>query len=264
MNPITKTSPNLHNFFRLRDNYGRLNIPFIATFGIIILVIIIMVSVVAIYNQDYHYDKNMTYVDNVSTYASYMDFAAREEMYMALNSAMRENGVKKPPYFGGLIREGTYQQGALAPDQYASRFIVDVPEVQQSYQVYLIWGGVDSIQEFENFVMLKCVKDDQKIYENFDCKEPTPLNPEQAAKAENYLPYTAYSDEMIATFTVGLSNGNDKEDEETIVMTLWTCGDQDLAKKYEKMGREWLENETMIDLDRYQIKVENACDGAAI
>lgn len=264
MNPTTKTTLNLRNFFRLRDNYGRLNIPLIVTLGVITLLIIIIVSAIAIYNQGYHYDKNMTYVDNVSTYASYMDFAAREEMYMALNSAMRENGIQKPPYFGGLIREGTYEQGALAPDQYTSRFIIDVPEVQQSYQAYLVWTGIDSFRAFGHFALLSCVDGSQKIYENFDCKEPTPLNPEQAAKAENYLPYTAYSDEMIATFTVGLSNGNDKEDEETIVMTLWTCGDQDLAKKYEKMGREWLENETMIDLDQYQIKVENACDGAAI
>lgn len=246
-------------FFRIRDDYGRINMPFVASMGILAaLILIVTISFTVINGRNWSYDKNMTYVDNVSTYASYMDFAAREEMYMALNSAMRENGVKKPPYFGGLIREGTYQQGALAPDQYASRFIVDVAEVQQSYQVYLIWGGVDSIQEFENFVMLKCVKDDQKIYENFDCKEPTPLNPEQAAKAENYLPYIGNAENGGEGFTVRMG------DDETIVMALWTCGDQDLAKKYEKMGREWLENETLIDLDQYQVKIENACDGAAI
>lgn len=258
MNPRTKTPPNLRNFFRLRDNYGRLNVPFITIIGAIALVVIVIVSAIAICNQGYHYDKNMTYVDNVSDYASYMDFGAREEMYTALNSAMRENGVKKPPYFGGLIREGSYEQGTLASNQYTSRFIVDIAEAQQSYQVYLVWGGVDSIQEFENFVMLKCVKDNQKIYENFDCKEPTPLSPEQAAKAENYLPYTDRTEEGGATFVAR------QDGDETIVLTLWTCDDQDLAKEYEKMGREWLENETMIDLDRYQIKVENVCDGAAI
>lgn len=252
---------NFRNLFRFRDNYGRLNVPFIATLGGFVLVIIIVISLAVINSNKYQYSKDMTYVDNVSTYASYMDFAAREEMYMALNSALRENGVSTPPPYGGLIREGTYEQGALGVNKYVSNFVVDVAEAQQSYRVYLVWGGIDSVEEFDNYVMLRCVEEDQKIYENFDCKEPTPLSSEKAAKAENYLPHVEYSDEDAAIFTLSLGTNDENE---TIVMNLWTCGDEDLAKKYEKLGRDWLENETMIDLEQYKIEVRNTCDGAAI
>lgn len=243
--------------FRIRDDYGRINTPLVASLGILASFALVIIIGLAVNNyQIRSYEKDMTYVDNLSNYASYMDYTAREGLYIALNTAMRENGVEKPPYSGGVIREGTYQQATLDTDRYASKFIIDVPQAQQSYQVYLAWNGFDNVDLPDNLVILQCPQSNQMIYHDFNCQEPPLLTAEAATKAENYLPYAEYNDEGVAIFTIRMQRGNQKE---TIFLDLWACDDPDLAKKSEQAGRDWLEKETKINLENYYLEVNNNC-----
>ena len=52
-------------------------------------------------------------------------------------------------------------------------FIVDIPDLEQSYQVFHEWSTIkDNPNALPNeSVIVLCLEDSQKIYENFDCKD---------------------------------------------------------------------------------------------
>lgn len=230
----------------------------------ILLIFLIIISIPFFSRSEYHYDKNQTYIDNLSNYETPapIPFTNRDELYRALNAAIRDNSTE-PPFYGAAIRDNSYQYYSIAPYIIASRFIVDLPVIEQSYLVYLTWSTDDtkSASNFQPFIELSCVPTDQNIYSNFSCVEPQPFYPDRTGNPKNYLPFTSYdTDNSFPLFTISEAVDKDK----TLDITISTCNNSKYSKELETAARTWLQENTKIPLNDYELQVSTSCDGDAV
>ncbi len=230
----------------------------------VLLVLLILIGTSFLSHPKYYYDKNQTYVDNLSSYdtPAPIPFTSRDELYRALNAAIRNNSTE-PPFYGAVIREDSYQYYSIAPHIIASRFIIDIPTIEQSYSTYLTWSIDDtkSTSDFQPYVELSCVPTNQNIYSNFSCIEPSPFYPDRIGDPENYLPFTSYdSSNSLPIFTISNENGN------VINISISACNDNSnySTKELETTARTWIQENTKIPLDEYKIQLSTTCDGDAI
>lgn len=233
--------------------------------GIFVLfVLLVLISTSFLSHPKYSYDKNQTYVDNLSSYdtPAPIPYTNRDELYRALNSAIHENSAE-PPFYGAVVREDSYQYYSIAPYIIASRFIIDLPTLEQSYLAYLTWSTDDtkSANDFQPYIELSCVPANQNIYSNFSCVEPQPFYPDRIGNPENYLPFTNYDNsDSLPLFTIS------SEDDTTINISISTCNDNSnsSAKELESAARTWLQENTKIPLNDYSVQLSTTCDGDAI
>lgn len=232
--------------------------------GVFVLLVLLIIIGISFSSQPkYRYDKNQTYVDNLSNYdtPAPIPFTSRDELYRALNAAIRDNSAK-PPFYGAVVREDSYQYYSIAPYIIASRFIIDLPTLEQSYLAYLTWSTDDtkSADDFQSYIELSCIPTDQNIYSNFSCVEPSPFYPDRIGKPENYLPFTSYDDsDSLPLFTIS------SEDDAVINISISACNENSnsSAKELESAARAWIQENTKIPLDEYKIQLSTTCDGDA-
>lgn len=235
-------------------------------FSIIALFILITIIGISFLSrhEKYHYDKNQTYVDNLSNYdtPAPIPFTTRDELYRALNTAIRDNSTE-PPFYGAVVRENSYQYYSIAPYIIASRFIIDVPALEQSYSAYITWSTDDtkSASDFQSYIELSCAPTNQNIYSNFSCVEPQPFYPERIGDPENYLPYTSYdANNSFPLFTISESPNQ----EQALNISISICNNDYSTKQLQATARTWLQENTKIPLDDYEIQYSTTCDGDAI
>lgn len=231
---------------------------------LLLFALLIIIGISFLSHPKYRYDKNQTYIDNLSDYAIpiTIPFTNRDELYRALNAAIRDNSTKQPPFYGGVVREDSYQYYSIAPFVVASRFIVDLPTIEQSYSVYFTWSIDDqrSANDFKPYIELSCVPADQNIYSNFSCTKPQPFYPDRVGDPKNYLPFTQYdTDNSLPLYVISAS------DEKTLDIAISTCNNSNhSAKELETAARTWLKENTSIPLDEYKIQISTTCDGDAV
>ncbi len=205
-----------------------------------------------------------TEIDNLDDYASEMCKTSRQGLFVNLYNAIKLNlpEDQQPPRQGALIREGTYEQEYYEETQiYASDFVVDLAELEQTYRVNLFWVTDEENPNLVNYTAtVSCPRKSDIIYPNFDCKQ----SEETTATVDsplNYLPYQEMNeDKTESTFRIT----NPDSDPEWILVSMQTCGDSELEKVYKERAMKWLKESTTIDLDKYKLRFKTTCDGMAV
>ena len=249
--------------FNFKTDGNRIN-PF---YALVFLFFVIVALILWTFRPEYQYNKNQTYIDNLSDYAtpSAIPFVNRDELYRALNSAIRDNSAK-PPFYGALIRQDSYQYYSIAPYIIASRFTVDIPTIEQSYSAFVTWSidSAKSASNFKSYIEFSCLPFEQNIYQDFSCVEPKPFYPDRVGNPENYLPFTSYTDDN-STPIFTISKPLSLEDKTlNISINCNTSLNSPAAKKLESSARAWLQDNTSISLDDYKLQLSASCDGDAI
>lgn len=75
---------------------------------------------------------------------------------------------------GAKIREGSVRRAYIEDlNAHFINFIVDIENLKQSYRFAWLWGGNSSKQQepIVTFLMTFCLKDDEMIYGDFNCKD---------------------------------------------------------------------------------------------
>ena len=121
-------------------------------------------------------------IDNFSEY--YYDVPEKTQtiVFSELYNTVLKNSQDYVPNSGAIVRDSepflyTYN---VNYDGYHGEFIVDIPEIQQSYSVEFNFSndsGDDSIGGFAALVY--CLPEDKMIYPDFGCKENLPFVTEE-------------------------------------------------------------------------------------
>lgn len=102
---------------------------------------------------------------------------------------------------GAKIREGSAHYVYIEDSStYFLNFIVDIEDLKQSYRITWRRDNDSSGQSMvSNTIMPVCLKEDEMIYEKFDCKD------DYGGRGLDRVVYNLLSKRMFSNFTVGLS-----------------------------------------------------------
>ena len=116
-------------------------------------------------------------VDNFSDYYYDVPEKTQNTIFSTLYSTVSKNSSNHTPHSGAVIRDSepylyTYNNDYTG---YYGEFIVDIPEIQQSYLVKFAFNE-DPDSFMGGFASLVyCLPEDKMIYPDFDCKENLPF-----------------------------------------------------------------------------------------
>ena len=157
-----------------QDNFKKVKMnPFIIA-GVlfaVLVVIFLIISLVRIFRVNPY--GNETKIDNLSKY--YDDLPQEKtdqifyQLYNMLNNNLPEGTVI--PEDGALIREKTAEYTYNESEKiHYGKFVVDIAEVRQSYQVQFEWSPVDNNQNLGGYpVLITCLPTSLQIYPNDYC-----------------------------------------------------------------------------------------------
>lgn len=249
---------NIKALMRPRRGDGELNLVF---WGIMAALGLVLIGAIAmwIYWRQLASDP-MTRIDNLDDYASDMPAEVREALFRGLygriNEYMEEG--KRPPYAGAKIRSDSYNEEVdTETSTVQSKFIVDIDAVKQTYQVEFGWPYGEG-REFSNYyAYLRCPTEEQIIFEGQECTESPLVVQSDPGNALGKLPYTKLNEETGRVEYAVRLNGS-----KYLMVTYQACGNEYWKEKYETGARQWLEEESGIDLERYELRFVDTCDGS--
>lgn len=142
--------------------------PFIAGGVIvgIIAIILLVISLKEIFHKNPYGPE--TKIDNIEIVDKNLPRDQKEQVFANLYTVLGYNlGGEEPPKDGALVRERTVEYGYdEATKIYAGSFVVDVAEVEQSFQVQLSWSPEKNNPNLGGYpILITCVPKSLRIYE---------------------------------------------------------------------------------------------------
>ncbi|MBR2839992.1 hypothetical protein IKE82_01525 [Candidatus Saccharibacteria bacterium] len=131
-----------------------------------------------------------------------------KDISLSLTSAMELNNTKLPlDSSDAIIRDGSLTLREFSEQQFnALSFIIDIPDLEQSYQIYYkypITTDTTTTPYFNNPRAVLCLDDPTTIiYANFDCRSSYPDDTRQRI-VQDYFNFLTFND-----FTASISDQN--------------------------------------------------------
>lgn len=116
-------------------------------------------------------------IDNFSDYYYHVPEKTKNTIFSTLYGTVLKNSSNRTPHSGAVIRDSepylyTYNNDYTG---YYGEFVVDIPEIQQSYSVKFTFNE-DPDSFMGGFASLVyCLPEDKMIYPDFNCKENLPF-----------------------------------------------------------------------------------------
>lgn len=116
-------------------------------------------------------------IDNFSDYYYHVPEKTKNTIFSTLYGTVLKNSSNRTPHGGAVIRDSepylyTYNNDYTG---YYGEFVVDIPEIQQSYLVKFTFNE-DPDSFMGGFASLVyCLPEDKMIYPDFNCKENLPF-----------------------------------------------------------------------------------------
>lgn len=116
-------------------------------------------------------------IDNFSDYYYHVPEKTKNTIFSTLYGTVLKNSSNRAPHSGAVIRDSepylyTYNNDYTG---YYGEFVVDIPEIQQSYLVKFTFNE-DPDSFMGGFAsLIYCLPKDKMIYPDFDCKENLPF-----------------------------------------------------------------------------------------
>ncbi|MBQ6393751.1 hypothetical protein IJH74_00685 [Candidatus Saccharibacteria bacterium] len=130
-------------------------------------------------------------------------------------------------------------------------YIVDIPSLEQSYQLHYIWADQDNNNEsgsgdYTDYA--SCLQDESlAIYPDFNCQDMFSIAAGTNDRVIYFLPYFDPLDRFSASYLIDSSNRL------TINVSINDCSNQELSSIYKTVADTWLK-ENNITTDNYIIK----------
>ncbi len=138
----------------------------------IIVIILIVITLQQIFHKN-PYGEEIK-INNFTEYYPQVPRDRRDAVFSSLHDMIASNS--KPdaiiPKSGAIIRENTAQSNYNEDLQnYYGSFIVDIAEIQQSYNVQFAWTEDRKAVLYGDSMLITCVHGDKVIYNNFVCTD---------------------------------------------------------------------------------------------
>ncbi len=144
---------------------------------LIVATIVIIFSILSLQRlfRNNPYGKEIK-IDNFNEYYNEAPQTQRDITFNQLYEAVLDNGTPedKIPKSGAIIRSNTAQlEHSNEGYSYYGSFIVDIPEIRQSYRIQITWttSKNDNSTASDFPALVTCLKPDEIIYEDFICKD---------------------------------------------------------------------------------------------
>lgn len=163
----------------------------------IILIVIIIISVIYTVKQN----SSQVVIGNYDKFIKSLP----QDRKLAINSTL-SNIIKssssdiKISTSSATIREKSYTEVYNKSEKtYSSTFIVDIPDIKQSYKVLFIWSKDSSVVLKGDDLIFSCLTKEQLIYGNFNCSKILNTPELNSDPILQFLPYSTFN----YTITVG-------------------------------------------------------------
>lgn len=136
-------------------------------------IVIILMAILANLLRGNPYGNEIV-IDNFSKYVSGAPRERKDAMFARLYDIVLSNSAEGTtmPKSGAVIRDGSVEDGYDQDEKiYYSRFIVDIPSVQQSYSGYVAWGNGSGADLGGYTTLYTCLPESKLIYGDFGCKD---------------------------------------------------------------------------------------------
>lgn len=202
--------------------------PFLLA-GLLVGVVIIWLLIASL-KQLFHTNPygEQVKIDNFSQYFREMPDNNRDSVYNSLYTTITSNNPEgtEIPKNGARIRENSVDSAYDSnTDTYTSTFLVDIPELQQTYNFWVYWSTNPentSIATAGYTVQTFCPTEDQLIYPAFNCSDSLNSQGVTTDPIMRYVPITVayytdnYSKYVQYTITAKISDNLEKL---TVVIT---------------------------------------------
>ena len=159
---------------QLQNNTKKIEInPFVVA-GVllaILVVVFLIITLVRIFRANPY--GNETKIDNLSRYYNDLPQEKTDQIFYQLYNMLSNNlpeGAEVPER-GAMVREGTAEYNYDESEKvHYGKFVVDIAEVQQSYQVQFEWSPVANNQNLGGYpVLVTCLPEELQIYPGNHC-----------------------------------------------------------------------------------------------
>lgn len=131
----------------------------------VIAVVLLVISLMQIFRKNPYGPE--TRIDNIDLVDKNLPQNQKDQVFALLYNVLAGNLVDgEPPKSGALVREGTIDYNYDKDTKiYSGSFIVDVPPVEQSYEVQLSWSPEKNNTNLGGYlVVINCIPKDLRIY----------------------------------------------------------------------------------------------------
>ncbi len=158
-------------------------------------------------------------IDNFDDYYGSTSQDVHDQVYNALYTVVEQNveNQEQIPKDGALIRSGTNSnikqtEGGV----YYGDFIVDIAELEQSYQMYFEWADDKDNEDLSSYgTLATCIKDPTLIiYPDFDCHDIFTEDEEEEASLQQRYPLLADLPIEIDYYDDGADAEDDDDDDD--------------------------------------------------
>lgn len=120
-------------------------------------------------------------IDNFDDYYYAVPEKTRKNIFANLKDIIKINSSTDAPSSGAVIRdtEPYLYSYSLKHDGFVGSFVVDIPDIQQSYFVKFNYSDNPETVVGGYSVLIYCLAEDKMIYPDFDCKENLPFVTEE-------------------------------------------------------------------------------------
>ncbi len=137
----------------------------------ILVVVFLIITLVRIFRVNPY--GNETRIDNLSKYYNDLPQEKTDQIFYQLYNMLSNNlpeGIVVPEK-GAMVRDDTSEYNYSELEKiYYGKFIVDIAEVQQSYQVQFEWSPVANNQNLGGYpVLITCLPENLQIYPSDYC-----------------------------------------------------------------------------------------------
>ena len=261
--PASSTKPTLQE--KLRSYITNPLLLFIVFIAIVIIVVVISLIVNRIIDS---HDQKIT-VTNLGSYAGDLPTDIREDIYANVFLAAQSNSPdlsdESLSSASATIRDNTFTSAYASSEQiYSGSFIVDIPNLEQSYKVYYGWtkDSEKANQYFYNGnVVISCLTPDQYVYQFSPCISPgEDKNSAPLAYLENILPFTGSTDSGVAISVgqISYTTGGDP----FLRVNINSCGNPSSLEAGLETFKQYIKDH-QLNPDDYTFVTRDLCDGEA-
>ena len=153
----------------------------IRNIGIVIVAVVFLAVILVLLVKDFTRGTDYLMIDNFDGYYYNVPDSTKENIFLDLKKTVELNLSQGVPQSGAMIRNTEpylYTYNAKN-GWYVGSFVVDIPNIQQSYKVEFNYSEDPDYAIGGYAVLIYCLPDDKMVYPDFGCKENLPFIKEE-------------------------------------------------------------------------------------
>lgn len=220
-----------------------------------IAVVLVLVAIIVIPNINFGFDDSTRLrIDNWREALPSVPESTRIRVEEVLRNQVSVNLDGNVPSSGAKIRVGSQKTIEANGGLVLGDFIVDIPDIQQSYIIQYFYGndsgstyvGINNGQEFEESasVAAYCITNQEDIiYPDFACRDGSVLSNSDTSISIFYVSFLSSQAEIsVDGKEAALYMDYDSYGSPRLNVVVDNCGDSSIIKEAKEAARTWVEN----------------------